>query len=59
MIRKLPFETLLQVYRDSVRYDLDPEFIDILEQELQRREAAERSGSDESSLAGANAGSNG
>jgi len=39
MIRKLPNETLIQVYRDSLEYALDREFIELLEQELLRRKA--------------------
>ncbi|HZG83568.1 sporulation histidine kinase inhibitor Sda [Paenibacillus sp.] len=39
MIRKLPIETLIQVYRDSLKYALDREFIELLEQELFRRKA--------------------
>jgi hypothetical protein len=39
MIGKLPYETLFQVYQDSIKYSLEKEFIDMLKQELDRREA--------------------
>jgi hypothetical protein len=38
MIQNLPYDTLFQVYRDSIEYSLEKEFIELLEQELQRRE---------------------
>lgn len=37
MIQKLPDETLLQVYQDSVELELEDDFIQLLQQELKRR----------------------
>ncbi|MCI3925113.1 sporulation histidine kinase inhibitor Sda [Paenibacillus sp. TRM 82003] len=41
MIRKLSYETLCQVYQDSIKYSLDKEFIELLEAELKRRGGSE------------------
>lgn len=37
MIKSLPYETLFQIYQDSVKYSLEKEFIEMLEKELERR----------------------
>lgn len=37
-MHRLPYETLRQVYEEALKYSLDPEFIQLLEKELERRE---------------------
>lgn len=41
MIRQLSTEFLLKVHQEALRYSVDSDFIELLEQELERRQSAE------------------